>query len=151
MPAGQFSIASQNYDADVLNKTRNNNAVDKPKITDKSTDVETLVNEYRRSKSIDKLKHDDLLCEWATERLEIVSNRAGAVNHNGINEYFKMAWQRDYKVMGETLVMGAYTPEQALRSWQGSPKHNAGMLDTDFNVTCVKCNNAYCVQLFAGK
>jgi len=104
--------------------------------------IENLVNDYREEKGLPRLIHDDNLCVIAKERAKEIKTD---YSHAG----FERRWGTfKYKRISENILHGSISNYAALKNWEGSPAHNAGMLDTEVDRTCVAVNGTYVVQLF---
>jgi len=107
--------------------------------------IHQQVNSYRTK----PLNWEQSLCKYASERLEETQ-----VNwtHDGflpiIARYNLYATK--YESFGENLSMGFFWMKDIAPAWKNSPTHYANIIDSRYVDTCIKCENYYCVQFFAG-
>lgn len=104
--------------------------------------IENLVNDYREENGLPRLIHDPELCKLAEVRAEEIKTDW---SHAGFEERWGTF---EYSVFGENLGSGFLTERAFINAWKKSKSHNAGMLDTEVDRTCVATSGSYAVQLF---
>ena len=125
------------------------NMVSTPKIPTypNQYELEIMSSEYRLSKKLNALKHDEILCNIANKRVEEIKDN---FSHEGFQKYKGDNRPKGYIAIGENLVTGVDSSTTAFSSWKLSPSHNENLLFEPYISTCVKCSESYCVQLFGG-
>jgi uncharacterized protein YkwD len=102
-----------------------------------TSDYINRFNEYRQLKGCTPLTFTDDLNRIAVLRLaEIKVN----YSHNSEGQY--------NRYLAENIVKGVYNNQDALACWEGSPGHNANMLDKDYKYTGYAAGGGYAVQVF---
>jgi len=97
---------------------------------------ETIFNNYRVQHGLRPLVFTSELNNLAQKRaMEIQTN----FSHEGIMKYN----------LGENIVMGISSDQEALDIWDKSPGHKANMLDPQYTKTGYCRNGGYAVQLFS--
>ncbi|MGD9128966.1 MAG: hypothetical protein PVJ09_00530 [Candidatus Woesebacteria bacterium] len=107
-----------------------------------------LVAEWRLAQNLKPFYFDQSLCTFAIQRL---SELDADLSHD---DFFKLAEemssQTKFTSFAENLAQGTQLgkEEQVLAAWLESTSHLAN-LEADFTHACLRCREAYCVQLFA--
>ena len=109
-----------------------------PQINDEELWV--LVNNWRKSEGRKEYKESELLCSFANERkYDLVKD----YSHDG----FHKRYDNNSFYISENIV-AASSGKEALDKWLNSPAHAAALREP-YSHSCIKCQNRYCVQLFA--
>jgi uncharacterized protein YkwD len=103
-----------------------------------SNDFATIFNDYRRSQGRTPLIFTDDLNRVAELRLAELKIDFSHNSRGGYNLH-----------LGENIVKGVYSDEAAFYCWQGSPGHNANMLDSEYAYTGYAIGGGYAVQVFS--
>jgi uncharacterized protein YkwD len=101
-------------------------------------DFVTIFNDYRRSQGLGPLIFTDDLNRVAELRLAELKTDFSHYSRGGYNLH-----------LGENIVEGVYSNEAAFYCWQGSPGHNANMLDSEYVYTGYAIGGGYAVQVFS--
>ena len=99
-----------------------------------------LVNNWRKSEGRKEYLKSDLLCSFANERKYDLVND---YSHDG----FHKRYDNNSFYVSENIV-GASSEQEALDKWLNSASHAAALREP-YSHSCIKCQNRYCVQLFA--
>lgn len=112
-----------------------------------------LINDYRASKGLAKLKFNPAICPFTDIRLKQIHSDW---SHNGwlsAGKYFR------YVYFGENLIKGYDTPKTAVDAWVSSPEHLKNIVDPHYTDTCIESDygtdntngelNVFVVQHFA--
>jgi uncharacterized protein YkwD len=105
-----------------------------------STDISDYVtrfNEYRQSQGRTPLVFSDDLNKIAELRLTEIQDTFSHSSKGNYNNH-----------LAENIVMGIYSNQGALECWQGSPGHNANMIDRSYKYTGYAIGGGYAVQVF---
>lgn len=103
----------------------------------------SIVNDWRQTQNLQLYTENETLCKIASERLvEVQSNWS----HDGFVAKHNTYLPNTY--MSENLGRGYDREEELLTSWLNSPSHAAN-LNKDYQYSCIKCDNNYCVQEFS--
>jgi len=105
------------------------------------------VNEWRKDSSLKEYVRDDLLCKYASIRLQDIKS---SFNHSDFNDDIskQIFNEHNYAELGENLAKDYQLEEQVIINWLTSPSHYKNLIH-DYTNSCIKCENNYCVQLFA--
>ena len=104
-----------------------------------SSDFATIFNNYRKTQGLAPLIFTDDLNQIALLRLAELKINFSHYSLGGYNVH-----------LGENIVEGVYSDEEAFYCWQGSPGHNANMLDSEYVYTGYAIVGGYSVQVFSG-
>ena len=101
-----------------------------------------LVNNWRKDNSLPKYTRHEGLCVIAEKRATEISTD---FNHRKLtsDEYYPL----QPMIVSENISKSD-SATSALSGWLGSRPH-AQALNDNFTHSCIKCDNNYCVQLFA--
>lgn len=103
-----------------------------------------IVNEWRVKEGYQQYEKSEFTCEISNQRLpEIKIN----FNHAGFSAERFCPKDLDCKI-GENLVEGYNSEEEAFNSWLNSPTHRNN-LESDYTHSCIKCDSGYCVHIFS--
>lgn len=102
----------------------------------------SLIQEWRKSEGLKEYSEDNLLCNLSKSRLVEIQD----------NYEHRLFTQKDYSSMktnelSENINL-AFSEEQTLDSWLKSASHSSA-LKRNYVRSCLRCENEYCVQLFA--
>jgi len=105
------------------------------------------VNEWRKSSLLKEYIKDDLLCKYASIRLQDIRSN---FDHSDFNDDIskQIFHEYNYTELGENLAKDYQLEEQIIINWLTSPPHYKNLID-NFTHSCIKCEDSYCVQLFA--
>lgn len=119
--------------------------------------IVALTNEKRGENKILPLETDYKLCEFANVRLADMYNVG--FSHDTFREKARtlLAPSGTYAKWGENLRQTPhadqyFTERRAVNdvdAWYSSKSHRENMLDSEFTHTCVRCDDKFCVQIFA--
>lgn len=99
------------------------------------------VQDWRVASGLPVYKVDEELCEVVDQRLdETMINWS----HDGFKE---AGSGLRYDIIGENLSKNFDDPNRVLIKWLNSPTHREN-LEKDFEYTCLKCQDEYCVHWF---
>lgn len=127
-----------------------------PKPTYRQFDQKLLwyhIQEYKREQGLQPYMTDQTLCEIAESRLPDIKTN---FNHDGMSAKAQILYQNsNFNGMGENLARFDYTdtePNESLqlKMWLNSPKHRENLDNPFFTHSCLRCDQNYCVHLFAG-
>lgn len=107
-----------------------------------------VIQEWRSSSGLAQYNESELLCRYANFRVEQI--QADFSHKQYRNSVAQALYKEDSSLVesGENLSRAIFTPKQLLSSWLESPSHREN-LEKPFTDSCIRCNNNYCVQLFA--
>jgi uncharacterized protein YkwD len=100
-------------------------------------DYITRFNEYRQVQGCAPLSFTDDLNKIAALRLKEIQITFSHDSKGNYNNH-----------LAENIVMGIHSNQAALDCWQGSPGHNANMLDKGYRYTGYAIGGGYAVQVF---
>ena len=97
-----------------------------------------LINAYRAEHGLGPLAFSDKLTEIAAWKVNDMAlndcfSHADSLSRDPFQRMTAMGWSR-YTLRGENLAAAASTPEEVLYVWQGSPTHNAVLLEPRFEL-----------------
>ena len=97
---------------------------------EQSAKIMSLVNNYRKSKGLNELKHDTALDETGKIRGAEVGY---LYSHDRPNGYSCFSAFPAHNAAGENIAAGYSSAESVFEGWKNSPGHNANMLNSSFN------------------
>jgi len=101
-------------------------------------EVERLTNEYRVSKGLSPLVHDERLCTAAQTKLDDMVKRDYYAHNTPDGKLPWTFFTGSYYKLGENLSDANNTAVGTIKAWQVSPKHNDNLLESVYRQTCVK-------------
>lgn len=104
-----------------------------------------LVNDYRARNNLSTFTKSVITCGIATVRLDGIKRE---LSHD---DFFPLVEAQDnwgYERIGENLAKGWQSEDITLSNWITSPTHKYN-LDYPYTESCIRCENGYCVQIFA--
>lgn len=112
------------------------------------------IQNYKSKQGLQPYIEDQKLCEYADTRLEQVKSD---YEHTGY-ENTALAFHEltGFMYSGENLASFIYMSNQEpkeeneLSRWLASPTHRKNLDNALYTHSCLRCNQTYCVQLFAG-
>jgi len=105
-----------------------------------------LINDYRVKNGLRPLIEDEKLCNLAKDRLPEIKRDQ---SHAGFELRVKNnSFGFTYDKLAENLISARGLEIEVFRAWVDSEEHRENIL-TPFQFTCLKCDLASCVQLFA--
>lgn len=108
------------------------------------------VNNERVRKDLKPLKFNQIMCEYAEQRLE---NMKTEYSHKGFRSTSREALNKyNLSYLGENLSEDIIDDSNwmVVDAWMASESHRKNILDKNYTDTCVRCDDNYCVQIFAG-
>jgi uncharacterized protein YkwD len=111
--------------------------------------IYNLVNDYRASKSLNKLTFDPSMCDYTKIRLSQIHTD---FSHSGykLNPF---PYGKSYGYTGENLIQGYPSEQDTVDAWIASPKHLENIIKPAYTRTCVSSDSyhgqTYVVQEFA--
>jgi uncharacterized protein YkwD len=108
-----------------------------------ASDVERLTNEYRISKGLNALTHDERLCSAAVARMnDMVTYNYFAHNTPDGRKPWTF-FSGKYLSIGENLSLANNTASATVIAWEKSPEHNENLLLPIYTKTCVASTNKF--------
>lgn len=123
-----------------INETKNNPNPPSTFPLVSSEKLMSVVNNWRHTQGLKPYTKNDWLCEQAEKRVKEIQID---FSHNGF-------WniKGDYRDLAENLSKDIFNEHQHLNGWLNSASHAAN-LKANYYFSCIRCENNYCVQLFA--
>jgi uncharacterized protein YkwD len=118
--------------------------------------VHTLVNDYRRSKRLPKLKHNSIITEYARRHSRNIARKKAAFSHEGYySRVYEISKYLDGVSAGENIaqIQGiSDVPLAALAGWLKSDGHRR-LMEGNFKLTGIGAakdtmGNYYFTQIF---
>lgn len=103
--------------------------------------IENLINDYRESKGLHRLIHDEDLCPAVQAKLDHMFKEQ-YWNHfppGGESTFF--TYSGFYEQLGENLALSYDDEQTIIDGWINSPKHNENMLKANYTHQCVKTDS----------
>jgi len=114
----------------------------------------THIQNYKSESGSQPYIQDQNLCKFADIRLpQLHKEFSHRPFDNGMSDQIFAATK--FNKSGENLVtFGFYNTDpiekNQLNEWLRSPKHKENLDDPMFTHSCLRCDQSYCVQIFAG-
>lgn len=105
-----------------------------------------LVNEYRTSKGLSKLKWNPIMCNFTKQRLTEIHTDW---SHNGFHRMINSQHPYAYVNAGENLGEGFDNEGFQVDGWLASFEHRKNILDPNYTDTCIALDAQFAVQEFA--
>jgi len=112
------------------------------------------IQNYKSESGLQPYIEDQKLCEYTEQRL---SEMQGNYNHQGFelsssNFMNTSGFNRAGENLASFLYLSNQEPkeETELHRWLASPTHRENLDNPLYTHSCLRCNQLYCVQLFAG-
>lgn len=113
----------------------------------------THIQDYKTSAGLQPYTQDQKLCEYAQMRLKELPQQ---FSHDGFRESIRaFRAVNNYATAGENLARFSYANTEPneldqLNSWLKSPTHRENLDNTSYTRSCLRCDQNYCVHIFAG-
>ena len=104
------------------------------------------INNWKQKEDGYKYIKDNVLCKFAEIRTEQIKTDWSHDGFYKINNQLNQA--TSFNSYGENLSKDIIYPVEISVSWLNSPKHREN-LNKKYTHSCIKCEDYYCVQLFA--
>lgn len=115
-------------------------------------DVFDVVNNYRKSKDVNELTLDKILCNNLAQRyLDIQAGIKEGIAHKGFDEWYEK-YVKPYSnyYVEEDFAFGN-TPQDVIKAWEGSPGHRLSILDKTLNLGCSYASEGSAVIILGKK
>lgn len=116
------------------------------------TQLWSEVQKYRREHGVPEFKQDNLLCTISSIRLNQLLELGRLDNHDGFEplvDRFRSDGSLTHTNIGENLLAGYSTPQEAVSAWDNSPGHQALLKDGAYVFACTSANHGYAVLIAA--
>ena len=119
-----------------------------------TTEVVSLVNDFRKKEGLSMLKQDDTLAEAAMFKANDMAKNNyfdhHSPKHGSLTNIMKK-FNISYSSVGENIAQGQRTPKEVVDAWMKSPGHRQNIMNPNFTHIGVGYVNAYWVQHFICK
>lgn len=105
----------------------------------------TVVNEWKYEEDGYSFSKNANLCEYADIRAKQIKTDW---SHEGVKDFYPLIYSHGFHNAGENLGRDIVREDYLLNSWLNSPTHRAN-LEKNYTHSCIRCEDNYCVQLFA--
>lgn len=113
----------------------------------------THIQDYKTTNGLQPYIQDQKLCEYAETRLKELPKQ---FSHDGFRASIRaFRTTNNYATAGENLARFSYASREPneldqLNSWLKSPTHKENLDNPTYTLSCLRCNQNYCVHIFAG-
>lgn len=94
--------------------------------------VFTLINEERTSRGLNALAWSDALVPATNLRAQEIVSFFSHTRPDGSDCFTAIENRGQFRMLGENLAAGCFTPEDAVTNWMNSPGHRANILEPSF-------------------
>lgn len=132
--------------------TTKNNPKDNPSISYTGADLWLEIQKYRKTKGVPEFRQDNTLCTLTSIRVNQLIKINSLDDHKGfeplVNQY-RLENKLSFGNLGENILMGYPTANEAVKAWDGSLGHRALMADGSYVWACVSANHGFAVLIAA--
>ncbi len=107
-------------------------------------DIFDAVNVYRKQNGVQEIKLDQALCNNLVSRWQTLS-KPDTFGHHGLYEWYDqyVAPYGNYRIYED--FAGGNTPQEVIKSWEGSPGHRLSILEPKATVGCSYAHGGFAV------
>lgn len=106
-------------------------------------------NLYRKEHNLNPVKHSDLLCPFAEERVREIQTDWSHKGFRAEVDNFTNA-HREIDWIGENLAKEYDDAKAVFVAWDNSPTHKENLINPEYSIVCFTVDNRHIVQMLGG-